>query len=114
MSLSFDEYQDQTESTANYPESGTGSAIALAYCGLGLGEAGEVQGKIKKIIRDDGGIVTQEKRLEIGKEIGDVLWYTARLAHELGFFLGDLAEQNIYKLEDRKERGVLGGSGDNR
>ena len=112
--LTFDAYQGSTAFTAQYPEVGTGSALALAYVGLGLGEAGEVQGKIKKILRDDNGFVNDEKRREIGKEIGDVLWYLARLADELDYELGDLAAQNLNKLADRLERGVISGSGDNR
>lgn len=114
MKMTFFEYQIRTEDTANYPGSGGGKIDALSYVGLGLGEAGEVQGKIKKILRDDDGIVTQEKREEIGKEIGDVLWYLARLAEELNYELGDLAQQNLEKLESRKKRGVIAGSGDNR
>lgn len=114
MTLSFDDYQLETSSTAMYPEAGTGSQLALAYVGLGLGETGEVQGKLKKIIRDDGGVVNDEKRRELGKEIGDVLWYLARLADELDYNLGDLAQENLDKLASRKKRGVIQGSGDNR
>jgi NTP pyrophosphatase (non-canonical NTP hydrolase) len=114
MSLTFNDYQSATESTANYPESGTGSVMALAYVGLGLGECGEFQGKITKILRDDNGIVTLEKAREIRKELGDVLWYVARASEELGYHLDDIAQENLDKLDDRKARGVLGGSGDNR
>lgn len=112
--LSFDGYQTGTDGTAIYPEAGSGSKIALAYVGLGLGEVGEVQGKLKKIIRDDNGKLTQEKREALAGELGDVLWYCARLATELGYTLGDIAEANLSKLEDRKNRNVIGGSGDNR
>ena len=100
--------------TAAYPEKGTRSAMALAYVGLGLGEAGEVQGKIKKVLRDDGGVITDEKREAISAELGDVLWYLAGVATELGVTLDDIARDNIAKLLDRKSRGVIGGSGDNR
>lgn len=112
--LSFNDYQAGTAHTAIYPEAGTGSLLALSYVSLGLGETGEIQGKVKKIIRDSNGIVNDEKRREIGKEIGDVLWYLARLAEELDYPLGYLAQANLTKLSDRKERGVLQGSGDNR
>lgn len=112
--ITFDEYQALTESTAIYPEAGSGSELALAYAALGLGESGEVQGKIKKIIRDDGGIVTTAKRTEIKKELGDILWYVGRVARELNLSLSDVAADNLIKLLDRKERDVLGGSGDNR
>jgi NTP pyrophosphatase (non-canonical NTP hydrolase) len=111
---SFAEYQAAIADTAIYPDHGMGSPAALAYVGLGLGEAGEVQGKIKKILRDDDGIITDEKRLEIAKELGDLLWYVARTAEELGYELGGIAQKNVDKLQSRKERGVIGGSGDNR
>lgn len=110
----FNNYSDDIVPVATYPESGTGSAMALAYVGLGLGEAGEIQGKIKKILRDDGGVVTDEKRLEIAKEVGDLLWYVARTAEEIGYDLEEIAKMNVAKLISRQERGVLGGSGDNR
>lgn len=112
--LSFTDYQLRAHKYAKYPEAGTGSAHALAYTALGLGEAGEVQGKVKKILRDAGGLVTDEARKEIAKELGDILWYVSATADELGWSLEDIAITNINKLEDRYERGVLGGSGDNR
>ena len=110
----MNEYQVLTDSTATYPESGQGSPLSVAYVALGLGEVGEVQGKVKKILRDDNGVITDEKRQLIYEELGDVLWYVARMATELGFPLSNVAEANLAKLEDRKERGVIGGSGDHR
>lgn len=112
--IEFNSYQKATDATAKYPESGTGSMMALAYVGLGLGEAGEVQGKIKKVIRDDSGVLTDDVRLAIAKEAGDLLWYVARLCTEIGYDLSEVAEMNIEKLFDRKARGVIGGSGDDR
>ena len=88
--------------------------VWLTYDGLGLGEAGEVQGKIKKIIRDNGGILTPEARDGIKDELGDTLWYIASMCQTLGLTLGDVAHSNIKKLHDRRARGVQGGSGDNR
>jgi len=88
--------------------------VAVAYDGLGLGEAGEVQGKIKKIIRDNGGIITPEATNDILKELGDTLWYITSMCENLGITLEDVANYNITKLQDRHARGVLGGSGDNR
>lgn len=114
IDLSFSDYQLATESTAIYPEAGTGSVMALAYVGLGLGETGEVQGKLKKILRDSGGVISDDTRRELAKEIGDVLWYAARLADELDLSLEVIAQNNLDKLLSRKERGVLTGSGDNR
>jgi len=88
--------------------------MAVVYDGLGLGEAGEVQGKIKKIIRDNGGIITPEATEEIKSELGDTLWYITSMCENLGITLEDVAVKNIEKLHDRQKRGVLGGSGDNR
>lgn len=78
------------------------------------GEAGEVADKVKKVIRDNKSQFTEEKKREIAKEIGDVLWYCAVLAHDIGFTLDEVARMNIEKLKSRQERGVLSGSGDNR
>jgi len=88
--------------------------LALTYDGLGLGEAGEVQGKIKKIIRDEGGIITLEARKEIAKELGDILWYVASMCDNLGLDMEEVATMNIEKLRSRHERGTVHGSGDNR
>lgn len=101
----FDDYQDFTDDTAIYPEDS-----GLEYCALGLAsEAGEVAGKVKKIIRGDSVDVDT-----VIKELGDVLWYTARLAAELDVYLSDVARVNVEKLSNRKERGVLKGDGDDR
>jgi NTP pyrophosphatase (non-canonical NTP hydrolase) len=109
--MTFNEYQKEARKTAIYPNIGDN----LVYPTLGLvGEAGEIAEKIKKIIRDNDGIVSEEKRGEIAKELGDVLWYLSQLANEMGFGLNEIAEINIKKLKSRAERGKLGGSGDNR
>lgn len=110
----FENYQLEIEKVARYPEAGEGTVLALTYVALGLGEAGEVQGKVKKILRDDDGVITDEKREAILDELGDVLWYVTRMADELGESLADVAERNLIKLFGRLERGTLGGSGDNR
>lgn len=114
VDLTFDEYQEMAGTTAIYPESGSGSVLALAYVGLGLGESGEVQNQIKKALRDDNGAITPKRKANIIKEISDLLWYCARIATELDCTLGDIAQGNLDKLADRKDRGVLQGSGDNR
>ena len=88
--------------------------LAISYDGLGLGEAGEVQGKVKKIIRDNGGIITPESIDDIKKELGDTLWYIASMCENLGITLEDVAKSNIEKIHDRNARGVRRGSGDNR
>jgi len=112
--MDFNDYQDAAVATAIYPEAGSGSPLALAYVGLGLGEAGEVQGKIKKVLRDSGGTVSGDARQAIIGELGDVLWYVACVARELSVALDDVAVDNVEKLADRARRGVIGGSGDAR
>ena len=97
------EYQEKCKTTAIYPKKD-----AIAYLSLGLvSEAGEVAGKVKKHIRDG-------TESNVASEIGDVLWYCAMLANELGVNLGKIMEDNLYKLNDRKTRGTLRGSGDSR
>jgi NTP pyrophosphatase (non-canonical NTP hydrolase) len=110
--MQMTEYQIQATATAVYP--GQGTIMGLAYVGLGLGEAGEVQGKIKKLLRDDNGAISDEKRLAIAAELGDLLWYVAQACNELDIRLHDVARLNLAKLADRAERGVLQGSGDTR
>jgi len=112
--MQINDYQAIAADTAIYPDSGTGSALALAYVGLGLGEAGEIQGKIKKILRDDNGRLGDAARIAIAKEAGDLLWYVARLASEISMPMDVIAEMNINKLADRRDRDVLKGSGDDR
>ena len=109
--MTFNEYQEQSRKTAIYPARG----LNFVYPTLGLvGEAGEVAEKMKKVLRDDGGKISDEKRGEIKKELGDVLWYIAQLATDLGFSLEEVAASNLEKLFSRMERNVLTGSGDNR
>lgn len=111
MNLNFELYQQLARGTAIYPSIGKN----FIYPTLGLlGEAGEVAEKIKKIIRDEGGIITEEKRNELAKELGDVLWYLANIAEELRLNLHDIAKLNISKLQSRKTRETLSGNGDNR
>ncbi len=122
--MDFNEYQDKAKTTAIYldklkdrypdlpPE--IMKILGISYASNGLGEVGEIQGKIKKIIRDAGGDISEESRKEISKEIGDVLWYVMAICEEFDLRMEDVAQQNINKLFSRKERGVLGGSGDNR
>ncbi len=82
---------------------------------LGLSdESGEVLGKFKKLLRDKHGVLTDEDRAEIIKEIGDVLWYVTTVSHLLGYSLEEVARKNNDKLLSRKDRGTLAGSGDNR
>ncbi len=108
--MDFNEYQRRSRQTAEYPRDAW-----LAYPALGLaGEAGEVAEHAKKAIRDDGGTLTDERRLAMSKELGDVLWYVSQLATELDLELADIAAANLEKLLSRQRRGVLSGSGDDR
>jgi NTP pyrophosphatase (non-canonical NTP hydrolase) len=107
----FGLYQARAVGFAVYPDRGSN----VSYPALGLcGEAGEVAEKVKKVIRDSGGIVSDEAREALKLELGDVLWYVSQLAEELRLDLGDIAEANIAKLTSRRERNALQGSGDNR
>jgi NTP pyrophosphatase (non-canonical NTP hydrolase) len=111
MSLDFRSYQIQAAKTAIYPNRGNN----LAYPTLGLcGEAGEVAEKVKKIIRDNGGLVPADVYNKLVAELGDVLWYVSTLCDELQCRLEDVADLNLQKLRDRQERNQLKGSGDNR
>ena len=106
----LNQYQKEAIKTAVYPE-----ADALLYTVLGLnGEAGELAEKAKKMIRDDAGILYEERRLAMIKELGDVLWYVATTAKELNVTLQEVAQTNVDKLRSRQQRGKLKGSGDDR
>lgn len=108
----LDEYQDWTDTTAVYPGALASELPAIAYTALGLaGEAGEIANKVKKLLRDED---TPERRRAIGDELGDVLWYVARLAAELDISLSKIAVRNMAKLDARAARGTLQGSGDDR
>jgi NTP pyrophosphatase (non-canonical NTP hydrolase) len=102
LSITLADYQAGARRTARYPGHGL---QGLSYTALGLaGEAGEVANKVKKVIRDDRATLTDEARNAIADELGDVLWYAAMLAHELGVSLEAVAARNLAKLRDRAER----------
>lgn len=123
--MEFDEYQARAMRNKVY-----GYGDKIIYPALGLGnEAGEVQGKIKKVLRDgigdfdvttflgkdkDGNEIRVPAKQAIADELGDVLWYLAALADDIGWGLDAIAQLNIEKLDSRRERGVIQGSGDNR
>ena len=110
MIRTFDDYQAAAVRTAVYPDS-----IRILYPALGLaGEAGEVANKIKKIYRDDGGRVTDDRRVQVAKELGGVLWYVAAVCTDLGLNMGDVARENAAILASRQQRGTLHGDGDER
>jgi NTP pyrophosphatase (non-canonical NTP hydrolase) len=108
--MTFTDYQSTSSATAVYP-----AVNPIIYCALGLfGETGEVAEKIKKVLRDNNGEFDADTVAAIKLELGDVLWYLAQLATELGLSLDAIAKANIQKTQDRQKRGQLGGSGDNR
>ena len=109
--MTLNDYQVAATKTALYPDSGKN----LIYPILGLcGESGELAEKLKKMIRDDQGLLTDDRRDLMIKELGDVLWYVSQVARELGSTLEEVAQGNIEKLASRAERQQLHGSGDER
>jgi NTP pyrophosphatase (non-canonical NTP hydrolase) len=110
--MTFDEYQQQAPSTlVSHPDPLMDKTIMV----LGIsGEASEIAEKWKKIVAYRGGVITPEDIQEMGKEIGDVLWYLTLFADMLGLKMDDIATQNAAKLASRKARNEIKGSGDNR
>ena len=110
--MTFDEYQKNAVTTL-IPNPDPLMQQTILVLGI-AGEASEVAEKWKKIIAYRGGKVTEEDKQELGKEIGDVIWYLSVFADALGLSMEDIASLNAQKLASRKERDVLKGSGDNR
>ena len=109
--MELNDYQRESRKTAIYPEIGRNTI----YPTLGLvGEAGEVADKVKKVLRDKKGLFDKDTKDEIKLELGDVLWYLSQLSSELGYELEEVAHANLQKLNSRKSRGKIRGSGDNR
>lgn len=110
--MTFDEYQEQALTTAiNHPDELMNKTIFA----MGVsGEAGEVLEKWKKIVSYRDGVITDEDRRELGKELADVVWYIAVMAHSLGLSFDEIMQQNLEKLASRKARNVQRGEGDNR
>jgi len=108
--LTLVEFQERALISAVY---GEGSKINYPILGL-VGEAGELANKYKKVLRDDNGKLTEEKRKALIDELGDVMWYCAALAKDLDTDLEQVARINIAKLGKRMAEGTLHGSGDNR
>ena len=116
--MDLDDYQERlvpfdTFSKEKWDGSLTSPAFIEKVLGL-AGEAGEVEDKIKKVIRDKGGKLDEEAKGELVKELGDTLWYVATIARYLDVPLSKVAEGNVSKLQSRLERGKISGSGDNR
>lgn len=111
--MELNEYQNKAQETANYKR--PSQFRAIEYCVMGLaGECGEAANKVKKIYRDDDEVCHPDKLEALAYELGDALWYIAMGAKECGYTLEQIAQMNYEKLQSRKERGKLSGSGDNR
>ena len=112
--MEFDEYQKKAAKYDLFEAADVGEVGFLEKV-LGLvGEAGETADKIKKILRDKDGVVSDEDRDLVVKELGDTLWYVAAISRYLGVNLSEVAEGNIEKLESRYQRNKLHGAGDER
>lgn len=124
LKITFNEYQAKAKTTALYYKKidetfpnldpKVRALLGLSYVSLGLGESGEVQGKVKKLIRDAGGNITPGVIDAIKGELGDILWYVSQVCEELGITMEGVAYSNTAKLADRAARNVITGSGDNR
>lgn len=110
--MTFDEYQQQALTTAHNTYE---PLMERTIWAMGVaGEAGEVVEKWKKIVAYKEGVVSDEDLAELAKELGDVVWYIAVMAHSLGLSFEDIMQRNVKKLKSRKVRGVITGQGDNR
>jgi NTP pyrophosphatase (non-canonical NTP hydrolase) len=110
----WETYRDAIRGFCIYPDALTGSDLEMSYLTLGLAsEAGEVAGLMKKTLRDELQM-DAEQYVKWRGELSDVLWYVTRIADVLGFSLDEMMTYNYNKLNSRKERGVLGGNGDDR
>jgi len=121
--MELTEYQAEAHKTAQYPKIKVhplgGSELAVnadwVYAVFGLvGETGELVEKLKKVIRNQDGIIFDSDLKEVSKELGDILWYLSETATLLGLNLDEIAQQNLDKLQSRAERNVIKSEGDNR
>lgn len=111
----MNEYQEKAAKYDLFRATGNYNTVAFVTKILGLvGEAGETADKVKKVLRDKEGIIDEHDKLEITKELGDVLWYVATVARYIRVPLEDVAKVNLEKLEDRYQRNIIHGEGDNR
>ncbi len=112
--MNLNEYQQEaikTDSSAN--EDVVSAQFFSIILGFG-GEAGEVMEKFKKIYWHKNGAWDETDKQSISKELGDMLWYVATLAHHVGYSLEEIGKQNLEKIQSRIERGVHKGFGDDR
>ncbi len=109
-------YRDEVDDlVAEASDESIAKMLKIFYATTGLaGEAGEVANKVKKILRDCRGVVSEETRTKLLGELGGVAWYLVALTEELGFTIEEVLEHNYDQILSRQERNVLGGSGDDR
>ena len=113
--MKFDDYQEKAAKYDLFEPTADLKAVGLMEKVLGLsGEAGETADKIKKILRDKDGKMSDEDKMAVVKELGDVMWYLSGISRYLGVPLSEVAELNLDKLESRYQRNKLHGSGDER
>lgn len=106
--MKINEYQTKAHTFAKYEENWMYPVLGLAE------EAGEVTGKFAKALRDNNGFIDDERKSAIEKELGDVCWMVAEICTNMHISLESVMKKNLEKLTDRKKRGVIAGSGDNR
>jgi len=106
--MDLNEYQKLANKTSVFPKQ-----YLMTYPIIGLaGEVGELANKYKKVLRGDPSLGEVYKQME--GELGDILWYVAAIATSFGWDLSQVAEANIAKLKDRKDRNMIKGAGDGR
>jgi NTP pyrophosphatase (non-canonical NTP hydrolase) len=106
-------YQDAADMITDDPNAAW--MLDMLYCAAGIaGEAGEIANQIKKVMRDDKGVPTEERKAKVAKELGDVMWYAAAICNEFGLDLGEVMVANADKLLERQAKGTLQGDGDER
>lgn len=113
--MTLDEYQKHALTTAYTDPQYTDTLMDKTIWVMGIaGEAGEVVEKWKKIVAYKEGEISEEDKLQLKKELGDVVWYVAVLANSLGMSFEEVMQHNVQKLADRAKRNVIKGKGDNR
>lgn len=85
---------------------------------------GELFGKIAKHIRKSKAefytndlldlSMTEEEMHDLKAEFGDCQWFIVGIAAVFGWNLDEIGRENLAKLSDRQNRGVISGDGDNR
>lgn len=120
--MNFNEYQKKAQTTAQFPTDITlhvstyyENPLPWIYPAIGLaGETGELLNKLKKVIRDNEGVITENMNMMIIDEIGDVMWYIAMLCNTLGYDMDIVMNRNVSKLAERMKNNTIKGNGDNR